>query len=74
MAAEGKSDKMVSDLEASIKQRRVIELVHVEKIVSSDIHQCLLNVYGDLTVNVTTVRWCMSHFSSGDNRMSPLLV
>ena len=32
-----------------------------------DIHQCLLNIYGDQTVDVSTMRWWMVHFSSGDS-------
>ena len=43
MAAERQSDKMVSDMEEQMKQRRGVEFLHMEKIVSIDIHQCLLN-------------------------------
>ena len=32
-----------------------------------DICQCLLNIGGDQTVNVSTVRWCVVHFSSGNS-------
>ena len=51
MAAEQQSDKMVPDMEMHIKQRCVIEFPHVERIASIHIHQCLLNVYGDQTVD-----------------------
>jgi len=56
MTAEGQSDKMASDIEVCMKQRCVIEFLHVEKITPNDIHQRLLNVYGDQTVDINTVR------------------
>ena len=55
MTAEGQSDKMASDMEVRMKQMCVIEFLHAEKIAPSDIHQRLLNVYGDQTVDVSTV-------------------
>jgi len=62
MVAEGQSDTMVSDMELSLKQRCVIEFFHEERMASSDIHECLLNVYGDQTVDVSIVRWWVVHF------------
>ena len=56
MAAEGQSDRMVSDMEVHMKQRCGTEFLHVEKMAPTDIHQHLLNVYGDQTVDVSTVR------------------
>ena len=50
-AAEGQSDKMVSDMEVRMQQRCEIEFLHVEKMT----HRCLLNVDGDQTVDVSTV-------------------
>ena len=67
MAAEGQSDKMVSDLEVLRKQRRITEFLRVEKIAPVDIHWCLLNVYGDQSVNVSTVRQWVMHFSSSNS-------
>ena len=32
-----------------------------------DIHCCLLNVYGEQTVDVHTVRWWVVHFSTDDS-------
>jgi len=57
MTAEGHSDKMASDVEVRMKQRCITEFLHVEKIAPNDIHRCLLNVYGDQTLDVSTVRW-----------------
>ena len=58
MAAEGQSDKMASDMEVSVKQGCGIEFLQVEKKnVPIDIYQHLLNVYGDETVDVSTVSW-----------------
>ena len=64
MAAEGHSDRMVSDMEVQMKQRCGTEFLHAEKIASTDIHQHLLNVYGDQTADVSTVRQWVVHFSS----------
>ena len=62
MTAVGHSDTMVSDMEVCMNQRCVTEFLHAEKIAPTDIHQLLLNVDGDQTVDVSTVRdgWCVS--------------
>ena len=67
MTAEGQSDKMATDMEVRMKQRYVIEFLLAEKIAPNDIHRRLLNVYGDQTVDVITVRRWMARFSSGDS-------
>ena len=67
MTAEGQSDKMASDMEVRMKQICVNEFLHAEKIAPSDIHRRLLNVYGDQTLDVSTVRRWVAHFSSGDS-------
>ena len=67
MTAEGQSYKMASDMEVRMKQRCVIEYLHAEKIAPNDIHRRLLNVYGDQTVDVSTVRRWVARFSSGDS-------
>ena len=56
------SDKMASDMEMGMKQRYVTEFFHLEKMVPTDIHWCLLNVNGDQTVDMTIVKWwwCVS--------------
>ena len=38
-----------------------------KKMASSAIHRHLLNIYGDLTVDVRTVRWRVVQFSSDDS-------
>jgi len=58
MAAEGHSDAMASDMEADMEQRGVTDFLHAENIEPTDIHQCLLNIYGVQTVSDSTVRWC----------------
>ena len=55
MAAQGQSDKMASDIEVYVKKCG-IEFLHVENTAPTDIHQCLLNAYGDQTVDVNTVK------------------
>lgn len=69
MAAEGQSDKLVSDMEVHAKRRWGTEFLHRENNAINDIHWCLLNVYGDHS----TVRRCVVHFSSGDNGSPPLV-
>ena len=54
MVAEGQSDRMESDIEVRMKQKRVMEFLHAEQIVFIGIHWCLLSVYGDQTVNVSS--------------------
>jgi hypothetical protein len=44
-------------------------ILHVEKMAPNDIHWCLLNVYGDQTVDVSTVRQWVARFSSGDSEV-----
>jgi hypothetical protein len=73
MAAEGYSDKMAPDMEEHLKKRCVIEFRHAEKIAPNDIHRCLLNVYGDQTVDVSSVRRWVVRFSSGDSEVKDKL-
>jgi len=67
MPAQGQSDKMTSDMVVHMKQRGVIEFLHAEKIAPTDIHQHFLNIYGDQTMDVSTARWWVVHFSKGDS-------
>jgi len=39
MIAEGQSDRVVSDVEVGVKQGCVIEFLHVEIVVPTDIHR-----------------------------------
>ena len=39
----------------------------LHKIVPTDIHWCLLNIYGDHTVDVSRVRWWIVHFSNDNS-------
>jgi len=48
-----------------------IQFLRVEKMAPTGIHQCLLDVYGDQTVDVSTVRQGVLHFSSGDSGSPP---
>jgi len=63
MAAEGQSDRTVSDMEVCLKPTCATEFLHAEK---NDTHQHLLNISGDQTVDVNAVRWWVVRFSSGD--------
>ena len=71
MAAEGQSDELVSHMEVSMKQSCDVEFIHAENMAPTDIHQHLLNVYGDQIVDVNTVRWWAVHFSL-DQRSPPV--
>ena len=66
---KGQSDKMVYGIIARMKQRCGTEFLHEIKIVLTDIHWCLLNVCGDQTADMSTVRWWMVCFGSGNNSM-----
>jgi len=52
----GRADTVASDVELHMKQRCEIEFFRVEKMAHIDIHWCLLNTYGDQTVDVSIVR------------------
>ena len=69
MAAEGQSGRMVSDVEVWMKQRCVTEFLNAEKTAPIDTHQCLLNFYGDQTVDVSTVRHWVVCFNSGNSEV-----
>ena len=69
MVVEGRSDEVVSYTEICRKQGLVIEFLHEEEMGSTDIHRHLLRVGGDQTVDVSTVRWWVVCFSSGNSNM-----
>jgi hypothetical protein len=50
-------------MEVRTKQGYFIEFLHAP----IDIYRRLMNVYGDLTVDASTVRLRVERFSSGDN-------
>jgi len=50
-----------------------MEFLHTEEVVPIGIHQCLVNIYGDQTVDVSTVRWWVACFSSSKSRSPPLV-
>jgi len=50
-----------------VEWRDVIESLHKKKMVTIDIHQHLLKVYGDQTVDLGTVMLWVGRFSSSDN-------
>ena len=56
MAAEGQSDRIVSDMEVCIEQSCVMEFLYEEKVAFTDIHWCLLSIYRDQTVDGSTVK------------------
>ena len=66
---------MASDTEACIMQRYGSELLHAERMASIDIGGHLLNVNGDQTVDVSTVRqWVVCFSSSNSDSVSAPLV
>ena len=74
MAAGEQSNRMAPDMEARMKQSCVTEFLYAETVALTDIHWYLLNVDGDQTVDVSTVRWWVVLFVSGDDdEESPLL-
>ena len=59
---------MASDVEVHTEQRCVTEFLHADEIAPIGIHRCLLNIYGDQTVDVTALKieLCEQHFPSND--------
>lgn len=60
----GQSDKMASETEVCMKHKCITELLHVEKMAPTDIHQWLLNIYGDQTMKVSRLKYWVLHFSN----------
>ena len=72
-AEEGCSDKMLSKMEVRMKHSCVIEFLRLEKKKKPahiDIHCCLLNIYGDQTVDRSTMKHWVVHFSSCDSDLN----
>ena len=66
---------MTSEMEVQIKQTCGNEFLHIEKMAPIGIHCYLLKAYGEQKVDMSTVRWWVTYFSSGySNSVSPLLV
>ena len=65
MAADQRSDKIVSDMEVPMKQRCWIKFLSAEKNDTHDIHWCLLSTYGNQTADVSMLKWWVVYFSSG---------
>lgn len=61
----GHSIKIASGIKIRSKDRSFIEFITVQQRDLIDIPRCLLMVYGDDTVNVSTVSLCLMHFDSG---------
>jgi len=45
-----------------MKQLHITEFIHAEKMAPADIHQHLLNVSGNQTVDMSTERWWVGVF------------
>lgn len=58
IAAEGRSDKMASNMKVCMKQKCINEFLQGKKIAHTGIHQCLLTTDVDWTVDVSMVRLC----------------
>ena len=72
MAAEGQPDTTVLDMEVHMKQKCVTKFLYAEKMAPIDIHRCLLNIYGDQTVDVSAVRQWVVRLMSGDSNSGHL--
>lgn len=47
--------KLVFDMEEHLKQRCGTKFFHVKKTAHTDVYWCLQNIYGEQTVDVSTV-------------------
>ena len=75
MAAEGQPDKMASGMEVHLKQRSAIEILQEEKKKQkkkppTDIHQPLLNISGDQTLDASTVSFSINKSNVKDKPQS----
>jgi len=62
---------MVSDVKVQVTQRCGFEFLHKEKMTPTGIHLHLLTIYGDQTMDVSTVRqggvyhqWCWQQWTT----------
>ncbi|XP_033608726.1 protein GVQW3-like [Cryptotermes secundus] len=69
IATAEQSTKMASDIQVRTKQICVIEFLTAEQISPIDIHRRLLKVYGDDTVNVSTLRRWLVCFNIGESEV-----
>ena len=67
MAAEGQPDRMASEVKVHMKQKTGIEFLHVKKMAPVDTDPLSLNIYGDQTVDISTVKQWVMCFTSGDS-------
>ena len=67
MTTVEQSDKLASDMEMRMKQKSATKFIHEEKFALNEIPRHLLNVYGDQTMDVSTVRRWVARFVSGDS-------
>jgi len=69
MAAEGQSDKWRLTWKCVWSKGVKVNFSMQKKMELTGIHRHLLNIYGDQTVDASTVRSSMVHFSSGNGNM-----
>mgnify|MGYP001856580411 CR=1 FL=1 len=63
---DGSRGAEASDMVVCMRQNSKTEFLFVEKMAHTDIHWCLLNISGDQTVAVSTVRLWVVCFSGTD--------
>jgi len=69
MTAEGQSDKMVHDMEVHMKQRCVTEFLYADKMAPMNVNSLKLSEHLWIqTVDVSTVRQRMLHFSRANSK------
>mgnify|MGYP001853049645 CR=1 FL=1 len=68
MAAEEQSDRMASNMEVCMKQRSIMEFLHLEKKHTHP-YSSMLTLCWWRTVDVSTVRWWVLYFSRGKSNM-----
>ena len=56
------------------KQWGGMEFLHADKMAPTDIHWCMLKVCGDQNVEMSTLRWWVMHFNSGNSDVKDKLL
>ena len=59
--------------EVWMKQRCITEFIHMDKMAPTDIHEHLLNIDGDKSMDGSTARQWLVSFYNGDSGSPPLL-
>jgi hypothetical protein len=69
MSTTHKQFRMADVIDTCMKQRAVTKFLTAEEVGPIEMYRCLNIVYGEHTVDVSTVRCWIMHFKSGETEI-----